>query len=291
MCAQPCRMPYKLYQDGKPVQEKEQYFLSPKDLSLIEQVKELEDLGVCSIKIEGRMKSKEYVYECVHQVYDVLHGKTLGKKDQKDLQVTFNRGFTKGHLYDQRGNALMNTKTSNHQGILIGHVIAQKKNRVRVKLQDSLHQNDGIRFVWKTGSIGFRLNYLYDAQGKLISKAKADQIVEINMKNRLPLQTKVLKTIDTDLQKEIDHTIDKRQRKLAVSCHLECAGPGHPLKCTLSQQDCSVTWISEDQRTLPKTGLVIKRFYNASFPRQKTVLEIQSFTFALDAPFFSDWVY
>lgn len=287
MCAQPCRMPYKLYQDGKPVQEKEQYFLSPKDLSLIEQVKELEDLGVCSIKIEGRMKSKEYVYECVHQVYDVLHGKTLGKKDRKDLQVTFNRGFTKGHLYDQRGNALMNTKTSNHQGILIGHVIAQKKNRVRVKLQDSLHQNDGIRFVWKTGSIGFRLNYLYDAQGKLISKAKADQIVEINMKNRLPLQTKVLKTIDTDLQKEIDHTIDKKQRKLAVSCHLECAGPGHPLKCTLSQQDCSVTWISEELADVAKNRPCDQEVLQRQFSKTKdSFLEIQSFTFALDAPFF-----
>lgn len=229
MCAQPCRMPYKLYQDGKPVLENEQYFLSPKDLSLIEQVKELEELGVCSIKIEGRMKSREYVYECVHQVYEVLHGKTLGKKELKELQVTFNRGFTKGHLYDQRGNALMNTQTSNHQGILIGHVIGQNGKRVRVKLQDSLYQNDGIRFVWKTGALGFRLNYLYDTQGKLIAQAKAGQIVEINMKDRLPAQTKVLKTIDATLQKEIEQTIEKKQRKVSVSCHLACKGPGYPL--------------------------------------------------------------
>lgn len=287
MCAQPCRMPYKLYQDGKPILEKEQYFLSPKDLSLIEQVRELEELGVCSIKIEGRMKSKEYVYECVHQVYEVLHGKTLGKKEQKELQVTFNRGFTKGHLYDQRGNALMNTQTSNHQGILIGHVIGQKGKRVRVKLQDSLHQNDGIRFVWKTGSLGFRLNYLYDTQGKLIAQAKAGQIVEINMKDRLPAQTKLIKTIDTTLQKEIDQTIVKKQRKVAVSCHLVCKGPGYPLECTLSENGHCVTWISEELADVAKNRPCDEEVLKRQFSKTKdSFIEIQSFRFALDAPFF-----
>ncbi len=287
MCAQPCRMPYKLYQDGKLIQEKEQYFLSPKDLSLIEQVKELEELGVCSIKIEGRMKSKEYVFECVHQVYDVLHGKTLGKKEQKELQVTFNRGFTKGHLYDQRGNALMNTKTSNHQGVLIGHVIAQKGKRVRIKLQDSLHQNDGIRLVWKNGSMGFRLNYLYDTQGKLIAQAKSGQIVEINMQERIPVKTKVLKTIDTTLQKEIEQTIEKKQRKVQVSCHLACKGPGYPLECTLSEGDCLITWRSEEvadvARNKPCGPDILKRQFSKT---NDSFLEIQSFHFALDAPFF-----
>lgn len=287
MCAQPCRMPYKLYQDGKLIQEKEQYFLSPKDLSLIEQVKELEELGVCSIKIEGRMKSKEYVFECVHQVYDVLHGKTLGKKEQKELQVTFNRGFTKGHLYDQRGNALMNTKTSNHQGVLIGHVIAQKGKRVRIKLQDSLHQNDGIRLVWKNGSMGFRLNYLYDTQGKLIAQAKSGQIVEINMQERIPVKTKVLKTIDTTLQKEIEQTIEKKQRKVQVSCHLACKGPGYPLECTLSEGDCLITWRSEEVADVARNkpcGLdILKRQFSKT---NDSFLEIQSFHFALDAPFF-----
>lgn len=287
MCAQPCRMPYKLYQDGRLIQEKEQYFLSPKDLSLIEQVKELEELGVCSIKIEGRMKSKEYVFECVHQVYDVLHGKTLGKKEQKELQVTFNRGFTKGHLYDQRGNALMNTKTSNHQGVLIGHVIAQKGKRVRIKLQDSLHQNDGIRLVWKNGSMGFRLNYLYDTQGKLIAQAKSGQIVEINMQERIPVKTKVLKTIDTTLQKEIEQTIEKKQRKVQVSCHLACKGPGYPLECTLSEGDCLITWRSEEvadvARNKPCGPDILKRQFSKT---NDSFLEIQSFHFALDAPFF-----
>ena len=244
-------------------------------------------LGVCSIKIEGRMKSKEYVFECVHQVYDVLHGKTLGKKEQKELQVTFNRGFTKGHLYDQRGNALMNTKTSNHQGVLIGHVIAQKGKRVRIKLQDSLHQNDGIRLVWKNGSMGFRLNYLYDTQGKLIAQAKSGQIVEINMQERIPVKTKVLKTIDTTLQKEIEQTIEKKQRKVQVSCHLACKGPGYPLECTLSEGDCLITWRSEEvadvARNKPCGPDILKRQFSKT---NDSFLEIQSFHFALDAPFF-----
>lgn len=94
MCAQPCRMPYTLYQDNALV-GKELYYLSPKDLSLIDQVKELEEMGVVSLKIEGRMKSAAYVYESVMQTKSVLDNKFRSKQDIEDLMVTFNRGYTK----------------------------------------------------------------------------------------------------------------------------------------------------------------------------------------------------
>ncbi len=72
---QPCRMAYELYEDGQKVATDGKYLLSPKDLSLIDRVKELD---VDSLKIEGRMKSSEYVYETVRQVENGSRQKANG---------------------------------------------------------------------------------------------------------------------------------------------------------------------------------------------------------------------
>ena len=61
MCAQPCRMKYSLYEDGNKLETDGEYLLSPKDLSLMDEVNTLADMGVCSLKIEGRMKTALYV--------------------------------------------------------------------------------------------------------------------------------------------------------------------------------------------------------------------------------------
>lgn len=287
MCAQPCRMPYQLYQDGQPIPTKGEYLLSPKDLSLIERVKELQDLGVCSIKIEGRMKSKEYVYECVHKVHQVLEGFPLSKQDQKDLKVTFNRGFTKGHFYAQKGNDLMNTTTSNHQGLLIGQVVGQKGKRALVRLQESLHQNDGIRFLWKNGSVGFRLNYLYDRQGKLVSQGDVGQIVEIGLSEKVPVGTKVLKTVDSLLQKEIDQRIETKSRQVKVDCHLACKGPGFPLICTLQEGSHRVCVQSQEVADTPLNRPTDERVLIRQFSKTKdTFMKIDRFTFDIQADFF-----
>ena len=60
-CAQPCRLPYQLKGDGKLLGKKgEEYILSPKDMCTIEILPEILEAGVCSLKIEGRMKRPEY---------------------------------------------------------------------------------------------------------------------------------------------------------------------------------------------------------------------------------------
>ena len=89
---------------------------------MIDQVKELEEMGVVSLKIEGRMKSAAYVYESVMQTKSVLDNKFRSKQDIEDLMVTFNRGYTKGHAYKMSGYDLMNPQSCNHQGINIGKV-------------------------------------------------------------------------------------------------------------------------------------------------------------------------
>lgn len=95
MCAQPCRLPYELQKNGKYLDEG--YLLSPKDLSLLDHIKELEDIGINSFKIEGRLKSAAYVATAVGAYRKALDGKEITDEDKKALLSTFNRsGFSKG---------------------------------------------------------------------------------------------------------------------------------------------------------------------------------------------------
>ena len=105
MCAQPCRLPYKI--GGKT-----EYHLSPKDLCLAERLTELEKAGVTSLKIEGRLKRKEYA-AAVCGVYRrcMDRGENASKEDIKELLEAFNRsGFTSGYFDGKTGRHMMSLK-------------------------------------------------------------------------------------------------------------------------------------------------------------------------------------
>ncbi len=96
LCAQPCRLPFK-------VQNGTGHDLSLKDLSLIEHINELSDMGICSFKIEGRMKRPEYVSASVKACKRSLE-KNYDHSSKKDLQDLFSRsGFTDGYFNNQLG--------------------------------------------------------------------------------------------------------------------------------------------------------------------------------------------
>ena len=105
MCAQPCRLPYEL--NGKQA-----YYLSPKDLSMLEHIKELQEIGVTSLKIEGRLKRNEYV-SAVTRIYKkyAVSGEKVTASDKTELLSAFNRsGFTCGYFEDKLGRAMMSTE-------------------------------------------------------------------------------------------------------------------------------------------------------------------------------------
>ncbi len=102
LCAQPCRLPY----------EKEKYPLSLKDLCALEHLDELKKAGVCSLKIEGRLKSKEYVGSVTNAYRKALDGTAPTQEDLSRLAHIFSRGgFTDGYLKEQFGSSMFGTKT------------------------------------------------------------------------------------------------------------------------------------------------------------------------------------
>ena len=99
LCAQPCRLPFK-------TQKGSEHDLSLKDLSLIEHIPELAKLGVCSFKIEGRMKRPEYVSAVVTACRESAKG-NYNSFIKKDLSDLFSRsGFTDGYYKNQLGREM-----------------------------------------------------------------------------------------------------------------------------------------------------------------------------------------
>lgn len=229
-CAQPCRMEYTLLEDGKAVATQGRYLLSPRDLSLINKIERMHQAGVYSFKIEGRMKSPEYVYQSVHAAKMAIAGHPLTAEQLNQLKTAFNRGYTLGHTFEQTGLSLMNPKTSNHQGVEIGEVLFQKNDRVRVKLSADLCQNDGLRFVSGQYEAGGVANFIYDAKGKLINKAKAGQIVDIKINQRVNKGAIVRRTSSFEMTKEVENAIKKNKPQANVDFYFEATQIGQPLR-------------------------------------------------------------
>lgn len=110
-CAQPCRLPYELIKDSKP--QKQGFLLSPKDLCLAPRLKELCDMGIDSFKLEGRLKSAEYVATVTGVYRKIIDGASFSNEDNEALLGAFNRsGFTEG-WYSGAKSFMSGTSPSN----------------------------------------------------------------------------------------------------------------------------------------------------------------------------------
>ena len=204
-CASCCRMLYSL-QKNKQIIKKPQYLLSMKELNTSYRFKELIDSDITSFKIEGRMKSPHYV-GFVTKLYRRLIDSNCQninlEKENNALKSLYNRGFTEGYIFDEKPEEIINVDHPNHIGLEIGKVIGLDKEKIKIKLDKELNQQDGIRFL-KSGK-GFIVNYLYDENMKLTNSAPGGSICYVENKVELTANDKVCKTQDFKLNKELDN--------------------------------------------------------------------------------------
>ena len=255
-CAQCCRMRYDLIKDNKVINE-DKYVLSTKDLCTLNDIGKLVDIGIDSIKIEGRMKRKEYVYLTVSLYRKAIDsyiktGKVnITDKDLKDLKKIFNREFTKGFLFNEGNDNFTNPKRPNHQGIPIGKVIEIKDKYFKIKLSDDLNLKDGIRI--KDDDIGFNVTKMFK-EDKSIESAHKGDIVKIY--NRIENLSEVLKTTDYKQLQEINKLINKK-RRLPLDIFVE-AKIGRPLKMTFKYKDSIINIEGEKQLEKAKNSFATK---------------------------------
>ena len=153
-CAQACRLPYDLLCDGRerdlgPVQ----YLLSPQDLAAYDLIPQLIEIGVCSFKIEGRLKTPEYVANVTQHyrraIDAALAGReaTFTRRDVQELELSFSRGFSHGWLQGCDHKALVPGVSSAKRGIRLGRVTGIQGRRVRVRIEAPIAAGDGVVFA------------------------------------------------------------------------------------------------------------------------------------------------
>ncbi|MEI8044528.1 MAG: U32 family peptidase, partial [Verrucomicrobiota bacterium] len=167
-CAQACRMPYDLIADGKlvPLGDR-RYLLSPQDLAGLDVLPELVRAGVASLKIEGRLKSPEYVANITRiyrQALDRLAGsaeflqssaavppglthRTLDTQNPRyEMEMAFSRGLSTGWFGGTNNQQLVHGRFGKKRGVYLGEVARVDGERVAVNLQGPLKLGDGIVF-------------------------------------------------------------------------------------------------------------------------------------------------
>lgn len=159
-CAQPCRMPYTLVEEGKVISNNEEkYLLSPKDICTLHLIPDLIEAGIHSFKIEGRMKKPEYtaLVVSVYRKYVDLYlelgsysyqeyltkNKKAFEQDVMMLMDLYNRGgFTSGYYENHNGKDMMANKRPNHSGVLVGKVISTKGINASIKTIEDVNSQD-----------------------------------------------------------------------------------------------------------------------------------------------------
>ncbi len=178
-CAQACRLPYDLIVDGiKKDLGDISYLLSPKDLAAYDDISELIKIGIVSLKIEGRLKTPEYVAATVqtyrHVVDTFFNAKenepfVLEKKYLRKLENSFSRGFTGGYIHDLDHQKVVEGRFPTKRGTFLGEVIKITDQAVVARICGPLHVGDGV--VFDSGhpdrDIGGKIFYLVE-KGKNI---------------------------------------------------------------------------------------------------------------------------
>ena len=219
-CAGSCRLKYDVISNNKRI-NKGDYPLSTKDLNTLEYIGDLIDIGVSSLKIEGRMKSKEYVYmvtklyRCAIDSYYKNKKIEINKDDMLKLKKIFNRRYTKGFIMNTSNNDIINDYRPNHEGVEIGKVISCNNNKIEIKLTDTLTIGSGLRVIGKN-DVGISVNEFYK-NNKLVKEAYKNDIISLKIKDKVNVGSIVVITLDAKINKEIDLLLKEKSRKVDIN--------------------------------------------------------------------------
>jgi putative protease len=240
-CAQACRMPYELISDGQlvPLGDRK-YLLSPQDLAGLELLPDLIRAGVASLKIEGRLKSAEYVASitriyrqaldrCAAPTNTPIAPAVTDVPPQYEMEMAFSRGWFSGWFQGVNNQALVHARFGKKRGVYLGEVSRVEGDRATLRLQAPLKPGDGI--VFDAGQPdqpeeGGRVYHLEARQGEThLSFGHGD----INFQRVHP-GDKVWKTSDPELDRKIRRSFagdaPKFQRRMDLEVH---GGAGQPL--------------------------------------------------------------
>jgi putative protease len=211
-CAQACRMPYEMLVDGEPRDlGDKRYLLSPQDLAAVDEIPRLIELGIRSFKIEGRLKTPEYV-AAVTKVYRAAMDRALAGKpapaaedDRYALEMTFSRGLYTGWMHGVNHQELVGAYYGKKRGPYVGAV-------TRILGADTL-ELDELRLAMKPGDgvVFENLKDTNDEQGGSIYEMRGSRLSfrhgHLRMDD-IPIGTRVFKTSDPALNRALRQSFE-----------------------------------------------------------------------------------
>lgn len=239
-CAQACRLPYDLMVDGevKPMGDVT-YLLSPKDLAAIDLMPELIEAGVTSFKIEGRLKSPEYVANVVSKYRKAIDRYFDGdmskpsKEEVRELQQSFSRGFTHGFLDGTNNKKLVDGTFPKSRGVYLGTVEQILRDGVVCRIHAPLKRGDGIVFDAGDPTKKEEGGRVYDIRRKGVKiegEAGEGWIIDIVAGRndvdlrRLNVGDRIWKTNDPALDKALRQTYETEKPYRVFPVHVRVQG-------------------------------------------------------------------
>ena len=226
-CAQSCRLPYSLLEDNKTNID-QGYLLSPRDLCGLNYIGKLIDAGVTSFKIEGRLKSPEYVATVtrIYKKYIDLYLKKgsyeIDDNDKYSLLQVFNRGeFSSGHLDESPNKNLIFKDKPNNMGIYLGNVsnFDSVKGHVKLNLTNTIGIGDCVTF--EKENTRYTVSELM-IENENLKSAEVGQLVTIGrMKGNIHVGDKIYKLSSKSLSDKIAKTYENTENiKIGLNCEI-----------------------------------------------------------------------
>lgn len=265
-CAQICRKKYDLYDVNGDKLNTDNYLLSTKDLCTLKDLDKIIESGCSSLKIEGRMKRKEYVYltvsiykKAINNYYK--YGKTnVTEKEIIELKKMFNRKFTKGFMLGEENNSFTYSKRPNHLGILAGKVLSKIGDTLKIRLLCDVNINDSFRIIDDKEDKGLVLNKFY-INNKLVKSACKGDIITLKYDKYVSKNSDVLLTSCYNQIKSLDTLINSNNRKVFINMFVDVK-INKPIAITLEDGKNKITKygvIALEAINKPITKEVIKK--------------------------------
>ena len=228
-CAQSCRLPYELIENDKTTLDKG-YLLSPRDLCSLDYIPRLINCGVKSLKIEGRMKSPEYVATVtrIYRKYINLAKSNkpykIDEQDRKDLMQVFNRGnFSSGHLNPHSNKDLIFSEKPNNMGLFLGHVAKynQSKGLITLNLNEPIEIGDTIALEKETGT--YTISELMTKNTNIKTANPNDFVTIGRMKGNIKVGDKIYKMSSKPLTSLAYSSFenDIQTKKIPLNCEIK----------------------------------------------------------------------
>ncbi|MDF2878834.1 MAG: peptidase, partial [Clostridia bacterium] len=239
-CAQPCRMKYTLLKQGEPVGQ-EEYALSLKDMCTVAFIPQLMQSGISSFKIEGRMKSPEYVASVVRtyrKYLDLAEKQMDYKVDPEDLEAVksvFNRGgFSNGYYLEKPSKEMLTPISPRHIGVKAGEVthFSPKTHQATILLEKELNPGDGIEIV-RSG---------LESTGTSISKHyEKGAVIQLVFDKYIQKGSEVYLTKNHNLIKSLKNTYHQSVKKTPIDLKIY-SKVGEPIRIQAICKEISIVY-------------------------------------------------